>query len=90
MNKRMICKIRKYVDNRTALLIYKQAVLPIVEYAFVLISCTIEQRYDLQILQNNALRMCNRYRLLGRIRTDRLHTECKILGLEQRRRKQLL
>ena len=52
----VMTKIRKYVDNRTALLIYKQAVLPLFEYAgFVLISCTIGQRYDLQVLQNNAL-----------------------------------
>ena len=31
-----------------------------------------------------------RYRLLDRIEIDRLHSECKIIGLEQRRRKQLL
>ena len=87
----VLSKIRKYVDNKTALLIYKQAVLPLVEYAgFVLISCTIGQRYDLQVLQNNALRLCKRYRLLDRISIDRLHRECTILGLEQRRRKQLL
>ena len=29
----VMSKIRKYVDNRTATLIYKQAVLPLVEYA---------------------------------------------------------
>ena len=87
----VLSKIRKYVDNKTALLIYKQAVLPLVEYAgFVLISCTIGQRYDLQVLQNNALRMCKRYRLLDRIEIDRLHHECTIIGLEQRRRIQLL
>ena len=63
----VLSKIRKYVDNKTALLIYKQAVLPLVEYAgFVLIFCTIGQRYDLQVLQNNALRLCKRYRLLDR------------------------
>ena len=46
----VMSKIRKYIDNRTALLIYKQAVLPLVEYAgFVLASCTIGQRYELQV-----------------------------------------
>ena len=34
--------------------------------------------------------MCKRYRLLDRIEIRRLHQEYKILGLEQRRRKQLL
>ena len=87
----VMSKIRKYVDIRTALLIYKQAVLPLIEYAgFVLVSCTIGQRYDLQVLQNNALRLCKRYHLLDRIDINRLHLECKVLGLEQRRRKQLL
>ena len=87
----VMSKIRKYIDNRTAILVYKQAVLPLVEYAgFVLISCTVGQRYELQVLQNNALRLCKRYRLLDRVPIDRLHLECRILGLEQRRRKQLL
>ena len=87
----VLTKIRKYVDNRTTLLIYKQAILPLVEYAgFVLISCTIGQRYELQVLQNNVLRLSKRYYLLDRIRIEQLHFECKILGLEQRRRKQLL
>ena len=87
----VMSKIRKYIDNRTATLIYKQAVLPLVEYAgFVLVSCTIAQRYELQVLQNNALRLCKRYRLLDRIAISRLHSECTILGLEQRSRKQLL
>ena len=84
-------KIRRYINSNTATLIYKQAVLPLVEYAgFILASCTQAQRYDLQVLQNNALRLCKGYRLLERIRIDRIHLECKILGLEQRRRKQLL
>ena len=87
----ILSKIRKYVNNNTALLIYKQAVLPLVEYAgFVLYSCTIGQKKELQTLQNNALRMCKSYYLLDRISIVRLHEECKILGLEQRRRKQLL
>ena len=53
----------------------------------MLVSCSVGQRYELQVLQNNALRLCKQYRLLDRITKDRLHSECKILGLEQRRRK---
>ena len=87
----VLSKIRKHVDNRTALLIYKQAVLPLLEYAgFVLASCTVRQRSDLQILQNNALRLSKRYYLRDHVQIVNLHTECHVLGLEQRRRKQLL
>ena len=87
----VLSKIRKYVNTKTAVLIYKQAILPLMEYAgFVLISCSIKQRRELQTLQNNALRVCKRYYLRDRIRIDNLHRECNILGLEQRRRKQLL
>ena len=86
-----LSKIRRYVDNRTALLIYKQAILPLFEYAgFVLASCRVGQRKELQKLQNNALRLCKRYYLLDMVRIELLHNECKMLGLEQRRRKQLL
>ena len=87
----VLSKIRKYVNNETAVLIYKQAILPLVEYAgFVLCSCSIGQKREMQTLQNNALRLCKRYYLLDRISIHRLHEECKIIGLEQRRRKQML
>ena len=45
---------------------------------------------DLQVLQNNALRLCKQYCLLDRIQIDRLHHECTIIGLEQRQCRQLL
>ena len=86
-----LSKIRKYVNSRTAILIYQQAILPLLEYAgFVLGSCNIGQKRELQKLQNNALRLCKRYYLLDMVRIDLLHNECRILGLEQRHRKQLL
>ena len=87
----VLSKVRKYINNETAVLIFKQAILPIAEYAgFVLCSCNLGQKRELQKLQNNALRICKRFYLLDRISIDRLHYECKILGLEQRRRNQLL
>ena len=89
----VLYKIRKYIDNGTALLIYKQAILPLMEYAgFVLVSCNIGQRNELQVLQNNALRLCKRHFLRDHVRIEYLHEQCNIhvLGLEQRRRKQLL
>ena len=79
------------VNTRTAILVYKQAILLLLEYAgFVLGSCSIGQRRELQKLQNNALRLCKKYYLLDMTRIDVLHNECRILGLEQRHRKQLL
>ena len=87
----VLSKIRKYIDSNTSILIYKQAILPLVEYAgFVLISCSIGQRHKVQTLQNNALRLCKRYYLRDRVRIDHLHNECNIIGLEQRRHRQLL
>ena len=86
-----LSKIRRYVDNRTSLLIYKQAILPLFEYVgFVLTACNIRQRKELEKLQNNALRLCKRYYLLDMVIIDLLHNECRIRRLEQRRRKQLL
>ena len=50
------------------LLVYKQLVLPFVDYAgFMLITCNKGCRRDLQILQNNALRICLRYRMVDHV-----------------------
>ena len=58
----------KIVDMDAALLIYKQAVLPYFDYGgFLLMSCNQGQKIDLQTLQNNALRICLRYRLADRV-----------------------
>ena len=87
----VLSKLKRYVNNRTALLIYKQAILPLMEFAgFVLISCNVCHRRDLQTLQNNALRICKRVNLRDRVQIDYLHNECNIKGLEQQRKKQLL
>ena len=82
----MLGKLRYFVDSNTALLIYKQAILPFFEYGgFILLSCNNGRKKDLQILQNNALRMCLRYKLADRVSEMRLHTESKLQSLEQRR-----
>ena len=48
----------------SAILMYKQAVLPSFDYGgFLLVSCDKSQKKDLQVLQNNALRISLRYRL---------------------------
>ena len=84
-------KLRYFVDKKTALLIYKQAILPYFDYSgFMLTSCNQGQKKDLQRLQNNALRLCLRYNLVDRISERLLHYEGKLQSLDQRRKSQLL
>ena len=73
------------------MLIYKQGVLPYFNYGgFLLMSCNQGQKKDLKTLQNNALRMCLKYRLAERVSERELHLEGKVQILEQRRSLQLL
>ena len=54
----MLGKLRYLVDKKSAVLIYKQTILPYLDYiGFVLISGNIGARKSLQTLQNNALRL---------------------------------
>ena len=87
----MLGKLRYFINMETALLIYKQAVLPYFDYGgFLLLSCNRGQTKDLQILQNNALRICLRYNLADKISEERLHNEGKIQSLVQRQKQQML
>ena len=53
----MLGKLRYLIDKSTALLIYKQAILPYFDYwGFLLVSCNQGQRKD--------LRICLRYSLV--------------------------
>ena len=72
-------------------MVYKQAIMPLIDYAnFLLMQCNLGYKCDLQILQNNALRTCLRYRRADHITIEQLHTEAKLQSLEQRRIMQLL
>ena len=87
----LLGKLRYFIDKRAALLVYKQAILPFLDYAgFILISCGKGQKKDIQILQNNALRMCLRYRIVDHVTIDQLHREANLQSLEQRRFFQVL
>ena len=81
----MLGKLRYLVDKKSAILIYKQTVLPYLDYiGFILLSCNIGDRRSIQTLQNNALRLCLRYRLVDRIRVERLHREANMQSVKQR------
>ena len=87
----MLGKLRYFLDKRATLLVYKQAILPIIDYAnFLLVSCNLGCRRDLQVLQNNALRTCLRYRRNEHVAIAQLHREANLQSLEQRRIFQLL
>ena len=76
----MLRKIRKFITFDAAILIYKQTILPIIEYAgFMLIACNSEAKENMQILQNNLYRICCRYKHSDKISIKRLHKECKII-----------
>ena len=84
-------KIRKYITPKCAVLIYKQTILPLLDYAgFLLNSCNISDRDDLQVLQNDCLRICYNVYRRDHILISTLHREANLLILDQRRKIQLL
>ena len=59
-----LIKIRDMITTTCAITIYKQTILPILDYSgFMSISCNISDRNDLQKLQNHALRICYNVKL---------------------------
>ena len=87
----MLKKLRKYITYKASLQIYKQTILPIVDYAgFILISGNIGKKHDFQVMQNDVLRFCENKKLEDRISLDKLHEKAHLISLEQRRAKQTL
>ena len=84
-------KIRTYLTEHASIMLYKHMILPFMKYAgFMLLSCNIGDRQELQKCQNEALRICTLDKLTDRVKIDDLHVKCNIISLEQRRRIQLL
>ena len=84
-------KIRKFLTEKAAVSIYKQTILPIIDYAgFLLLACNVSDRSDLQKMQNDILRICYKAKLSDQVSIKELHNRSKMLSLEQRMRKQLL
>ena len=77
-------KIRKYLTFDAALLIYKQTILPIIDYVgFLLIASNQADMDDIQILQNDIIRICTRSRIADRVSITELHSMCKIISVKQ-------
>ena len=84
-------KIRKYLPVTTRVLVYKQTVLPLVEYICYLMYLNRKHDIDkLQKLQNRALRLCCKINDPRLISVPDLHQQAHLLTLDQRREKQLL
>ena len=87
----MLRKIRKYLNYKAALMIYKQTILPIFDYAgYLLLACNRDKKHDLQVIQNDVLRFCEKKKLEDHISIELLHKNGNLISLEQRRVKQLL
>ena len=86
-----LIKLRYYITEKCALSIYKQTILSIFEFSgFLLISCTKSDRYDLQVMENDALRTCFKVKRCDKLSVLNMHVKANLLSLEQRRTQQLL
>ena len=85
----LLKKIKPYLSTKAATLIYKDMILPIVEYGDIyLYSATKASRKKIQTLQNKALRIAlKKDNTYG---TDDLHKKAKLQKLKIRRRIHLL
>ena len=84
-------KIKKYINTPTRILVYKQTVMPLVEYvSFMLNMNTNQDIMKLQRLQNRALRMCfDVYNPIDTSVND-LHVMARVKLLNERRDLSLL
>ena len=81
-------KMRNFISENTALLLYKTTILPIIDYNDIIYSLlTQQQALKLQRIQNRALRTIYRDRQLN---TQELHDKAKIDQLATRRNIHLL
>ena len=84
-------KIKNYLHTKTRILVYKQTVLPLVEYVSFLLFFNGKTNTDkLQRLQNRALRLCYDVIDPKTVSTNDLHTRAHLNYLGERRELHLL
>ena len=84
-------KIRKYINIDTRILVYKQTILPLVEYVSYILCLNTKQDVDkLQKLQNRCLRMCLDIANPRDMSVSMLHGSARVSMLDIRRDIQLL
>ena len=83
-----LARIRKLINDETALIIYKQTILPILDYVSILVNSSTQKKIDkLQPLQNRAVRIIAK--LGRRVSTDDMkkhHKRLKLRMLSERRK----
>ena len=83
-----LARIRKLINDETALIIYKQTILPILDYVSILVNSSTQKKIDkLQPLQNRAVRIIAK--LGRRVSTDDMkkhHKSLKLRMLSERRK----
>ena len=81
----LLSRVRKFMSNRSALLVYKTMILPFFDYADVVYHNAGANELDkLQRLQNRALKLCLGFH--KREDTEVVHRTAKVPLLENRRR----
>ena len=84
-----LCSMRYFLTNKAALLIYKNMILPILEYGNIFLSSLSSSTLKkMQIIQNKALRLAIDYR--RELSLKDLHTEAKLQKLKVRRQSHTL
>ena len=82
-------RMRYFLDTKAAMLVYKNMILPMLEYGDIFMSsATVNDRKKLQVLQNKGLRCAlqvDKY-----TDTVELHTEAKLCKLNRRRELHLM
>ena len=82
-------RMRKFLNTKAAMLVYKNMILPILEYGDIfLVAASKENRRKIQTLQNKALRVA--HRVDRYYDSDLVHNESKLLKLKYRREQHLL
>ena len=82
-------RMRKFLNTKAAMLVYKNMILPILEYGDIfLVAASKDNRRKLQTLQNKALRVI--HRVDKYYESDLIHTESNLLKLKYRREQHLL
>ena len=72
-------KVRRYITENAAKAMYKLMIPPSFYYnGFLLISCTFEQKREMQKCPNNAIRTCLMYNRQDHISIARLHSKMKL------------
>ena len=82
-------RMRSFLNIKAALLVYKNMLLPILEYGDILFTAaSLENRRKMQVLQNKGLRCALNHDLETSVKD--LHNEAKLLKLKHRRELHLL